>query len=205
MNLSALDALLTGACGSLTIMPDGVMQVDDPPEGAILSGAFNPLHHGHLGMARAATALSGLPVAFELAVLNADKGALAAATIRQRAAQFRGHATLILSRAPLFVQKAALYPGRSFVLGFDTAVRLLDPRYYGGPAERDAALTSLAAAGCRLLVAGRLAGACFATLSDLELPPHALGLFSAIPAELFREDISSSELRARRGPLPDLE
>lgn len=191
-----LDALLGDRIATLTIAPDGTARADAPPQGVIASGAFNPLHAGHLGMAAAAARLTGLPASFELPVLNADKGALDTAEIVRRAAQFAGRHTLTLSRAPLFVQKAALYPGRAFVLGYDTAERLLNPRYYGGEAGLHAALETLARSGCRLLVAGRLAQGCFHTLAELPVPPAYAGLFTAIPEQLFRADISSTALRA---------
>jgi hypothetical protein len=192
-----VERLAAGAYATLTIAPDGTTRADDPPRGAILSGAFNPLHAGHEGMAAAAARLTGLPVSFELAVVNADKGALDAAEIRRRAAQFAGRSTLTLSRAPLFVQKAALYPGRVFVLGYDTAARLLDPRYYGGEPAMLGALDAVAARGCRFVVAGRLAGDAFRTLADLHVPPAYAALFEPIPESLFRADISSTELRSR--------
>lgn len=194
---NAIDDLLAGRIATLTIPPEGVARADDPPEGALLSGAFNPLHAGHEGLAAAATRLTGLPVAFELAVVNADKGALDAAEIARRASQFAGRYTLVLSREPLFAGKARLYPGRSFVIGYDTAARILEPRYYGGEAGLEAALATLRAQGCRLLVAGRLDGSRFATLDDLPVPPAYRDLFVAIPEALFRADISSTELRAR--------
>ncbi len=193
-----IDQLLAGAIQTLTIGPDGAARADRPPHGVILSGAFNPLHAGHEGMAAAAARLTGLPASYELAVVNADKGALAPPEILRRAAQFSGWATLTLSRAPLFSQKAALYPGRSFVLGYDTAARMLEPDYYGGPAGLKAALGAIAARGCRLLVAGRLVEGRFRTLADLAPPPEHADLFVAIPEQLFRIDISSTELRERR-------
>lgn len=197
MDSNLLDALLAGQLASLTVEPDGSTSGDDPPAGALLSGAFNPLHHGHEGMAAAARALTGLPVAFELAVVNADKGTLDRAAILARASQFAGRHTLVLSRAPLFAQKAALYPGRSFVVGYDTAARLVEPRYYGGAAAMLAALATIQSAGCRVLVAGRLVDGVYRTLADLPVPPGLAELFAPIPPELFRADVSSSELRAR--------
>jgi hypothetical protein len=195
MDNELLSALMAGRIKNVTIDPGGMAVGDDPPEGALLSGAFNPLHRGHEGMAAAAAALTGLPVAFELAVVNADKGALAPSEVARRAAQFAGRHTLVLSRAPLFVQKAALYPGRLFVLGYDTAARLVAPRYYGGEAGMLAALAALRDAGCRFLVAGRLIEERFHTLADLPIPAAFAPLFAPIPEANFRADVSSTELR----------
>lgn len=195
MQIPQLDDLMAGRAHSLSLLPDGAVSVDDPPPGAILSGAFNPLHAGHLGMARAAGELSGLPVAFELAVLNADKGVLSRGEVVRRAAQFAGKYPLILSRAPLFASKAALYPGRTFVLGYDTAARLLAPHYYDGPDGLAQALAQLRAASCHFLVAGRLHAGRFQTLADLVVPSEFTELFTAIPEAMFRADLSSTALR----------
>ncbi|NJN18337.1 MAG: hypothetical protein HC822_19815 [Oscillochloris sp.] len=197
MNHAQLDDLLTGRIATLTLLPDGNAQSDDPPEGALLSGSFNPLHAGHLGMADATRRTAGLPVAFELPVINADKGQLSADEIVRRAEQFAGRETLVLSRAPRFVDKVKLFPGRLFVLGYDTAVRLIDPRYYDGNAGLIAGLNTLRAAGCRFLVAGRMVGDHFATIDDLVLPAGYGDLFAGIPESFFRADISSTELRRR--------
>lgn len=196
MDRHLLDELLAGRLATLTVAPDGATRGDDPPAGALLSGAFDPLHAGHEGMAAAAAALTGLPVAFELAVVNADKGALTADEVARRAAQFAGRHTLVLSRAPLFAQKAALYPGRAFVIGYDTAARVVAPRYYGGEAGMLAALAALRDAGCSFIVAGRLAAGRFQTLADLAIPAAFAALFTPIPEARFRADISSTALRA---------
>ena len=52
-----LDSLLAGKVKTVTMRPDGDMAADRPlGEMAMLSGAFNPLHAGHIQLARAATA-----------------------------------------------------------------------------------------------------------------------------------------------------
>lgn len=197
MHTALLSDLLAARCATLTIAPEGAARVDHPPEGLILSGSFNPLHPGHEGMLAAAGAMLGVPGAFELAVVNADKGALSPAEIARRSTQFAGRHTLVLSREPLFAGKAALYPGRAFVLGYDTAERLLDPRYYGGEAGLCAALDAIRAAGCALVVAGRLAGGSFRTAAELRVPAGYADLITPIPEARFRADISSTALRAR--------
>jgi hypothetical protein len=165
-------------------------------EGAVVSGAFHPLHDGHLGLAGAAQRHLGRPVAFELAMANADKPTIELAEVHRRAAQFAGRAPLLLTRVARFDEKAAFLPGTVFVLGADTAARVLEPRFYPTPGGLDAAMEALRAAGGRFLVAGRRSDARFLTLDDLALPPRHADLFEALPATAFRADVSSSEIRA---------
>ena len=178
------------------ILPDGAITTEPPA--AILSGAFNPLHAGHTGLAATAAALLGRPVAFELAAVNADKGPLPPAAVLDRLSQFAGRYPAYAANAPTFNQKARLYPGAVFVIGFDTAERVIQPRYYGdSQAGMLAALDELRARGNRFLVAGRLDdNGLFHELPELNLPAGYETLFEAIPARLFRHDVSSTEIRA---------
>ena len=75
---------------------------------AILSGAFNPLHDGHLGLADVATQILGHEVAFELAAANAGKPSLSEDQCKRRLLQFAGRNAVFVSSAPLFSAKAAL-------------------------------------------------------------------------------------------------
>ncbi|MFL5804500.1 MAG: hypothetical protein ACJ8CR_22490 [Roseiflexaceae bacterium] len=190
--------LLEGAARTLTVTPDGRRAADAPVRGVLLSGSFNPLHIGHEQLAYAAGTALGLPWSFELPIVNADKPPLGYAEIEHRLDQFRGLYRVVLSREPLFVGKAALFPGCVFAIGYDTAQRLIDPRYYGGEAGRDAALESIRDHGCRFLVAGRVVGGVFHTLDDIAIPAGLRDLFIALPESTFRADLSSSQIRAWR-------
>ena len=58
---------------------------------------------------------------------------LSAEEVARRVTQFTAlpPSPLLLTRLPLFTQKAQLLPGSLFVVGYDTAVRLVLPKYYG--------------------------------------------------------------------------
>ena len=184
---------------TLTVHPDGAMVANKPIEAAVLAGSFNPMHQGHEGLAHVAAQMLETRVVFEVSVVNADKPPLEEREVRRRLKQFHGKWKVILTRAPTFQEKAAVLPGCTFVLGWDTAERLVDPWYY---ADRETAmseaLSRIRAAGCRFLVAGRLHEGSFHTLADVPIPLGFEDLFEAMPESGFRMDISSTELRLSR-------
>jgi len=191
--------LQRGEISYFGVQDNGRIRTTDARPQVLLSGSFNPLHEGHLGMARAAARLLNKPVAFELAARNADKPPLPAPTVLYRLGQFAGRYTVYVSHAPTFVEKARLYPGTTFVVGFDTAVRILQPRFYGhSQANLCAALEAIREQDCQFLVAGRLSDdSHFRHAGDLDIPVGYAGLFQPLPPDQFREDISSTELRQR--------
>lgn len=171
--------------------PDGHIE-----EVALFPGSFNPLHHGHEALAAVASELLGREVVFELSVVNVDKPPLTHVEVERRVSQFAGRWRVLLTRAPRFVEKARLFPGRAFVIGWDTAVRLVHPRYYGDSARAmHDALEEMRDLGARFLVAGRTTDGTFLTLEDADLPEAFADLFEGIPESLFRADVSSTDLR----------
>jgi hypothetical protein len=165
-----------------------------PPVG-ILSGSFAPRHQGHVQLQQVAETILGQPVYYEMTVVNADKPPLDFDTIHQRRKNFTDQ-PLAVTASPTFLEKARLFPGTTFVIGADTAARVIHPRFYDNDSDqRDAALDAIAQLDCRFLVAGRLDNGRFLELATLELPKNAKDLFDAIPASLFRCDIASSDIR----------
>lgn len=192
-----IDALMSEHVQKAIVHPDGSISADMPFVGGILSGSFNPLHEGHENMADAASRMLGMPVAFELSVANADKPPLQAEEVRRRVAQFVGKGDIVLTQVPVFYEKAFLLPGCTFIIGVDTAVRLFDPRYYGNSESRMLlAIESMRQHECSFLVAGRVDGGKFRTLSEVHIPDGLASMFAEIPESAFRSDISSTQIRS---------
>ncbi len=190
-----LEQLLAGDARWVVRRPGGGLDVEGDVPPALLPGSFNPLHEGHREMMAAAARMIGNPAAYELSVANVDKPPLEEAEVVRRLAHFGPDDTVVLTRAETFQKKAALFPGSVFLLGWDTAVRLVAPRYYGGDTAMPMALAEMMAGGARFLVAGRADGGAFRTLADVDVPAGFAPMFTEIPESEFRRDVSSTELR----------
>lgn len=192
-----LQRLISGEVDTVVVDRDGSMRPDQPLKASLLPGSFNPWHRGHEGMAEAAEEILETEIVYELSVTNVDKPPLSEEEVTQRLSQFEGKARVVLTRAETYQKKARLFHGCVFVIGWDTAVRLVAPRYYGGEeAAMLAALAEMWAAGCSFLVAGREEGGAFRTLADVPIPQGFRPMFRSIPESAFRIDISSTTLRS---------
>jgi nicotinamide mononucleotide (NMN) deamidase PncC len=166
------------------------------PARAILPGAFNPLHLGHRRMAEIAGQVLGTPVVMELSIVNVDKPPLDYQEIERRLGQFAPQQRVCLTRAATFEEKSTLFPGATFTVGVDTLRRIADSRYYGDDSAAClAAIERIAGRGCRFLVFSRDVGTGFVRLADLDLPEALQAICREVPAEKFREDVSSTEIR----------
>ncbi|KAF6262762.1 hypothetical protein COO60DRAFT_1635750 [Scenedesmus sp. NREL 46B-D3] len=199
-------------CSAVTPAPDplqellaGRVRCVEFSEGArvYLPGSFNPLHEGHTAMLAAAVQMAGTGAegCFELTVQNADKGQLSLEDVQARVAQFvAAGLPLLVTSATLLVDKARLLPGSTFVLGWDTAVRIVMPKYYGNSeVGMQLVFRDIQHADCSFLVAGRVddkGDGSFKGLADIKLPSEVADLFAGIPEERFRSDVSSTALRA---------
>ncbi len=198
----AVDRLLAGELDRVTVRPDGRMLLSAVSPHVLVPGSFNPLHEGHVALARVAEELRQQPAAFEISVINVDKPPLSGETVRRRLAQFAWKSPVELTRAPTFLEKSRLFPNATFVIGADTAERLVAPRYYGDDELRmRVALDEIANSGASFLVAVRIDAT--GRVRGLKRYPSCRGGMP-ISSRRFRSsgsgfDISSSAIRALRG------
>jgi hypothetical protein len=197
----AIDRLVAGGLDRVTVQPDGQMVLSAPRPLVLFPGSFNPMHEGHRSLARVAEEVRQQPLAFEISVANVDKPPLLGETVRRRLAQFAWKSPVELTRAPTFVEKSRLFSKTTFVIGADTAERLVAPKYYGDDElQMQAALEEIATSGASFLVAVRIdALGRVRALADIAVPRRYADLFTEIPEHRFRLDVSSSALRARGG------
>lgn len=120
---------------------------------AILAGSFDPLTNAHLALARAAREVGGCDAVYlALSRQTVDKEARVRPTDTDRALLLRQVAMrepglgVVLFNRGLYAEQAvaarAAFPKAElrFIVGFDKARQIFDPRYY---ADRDAALRQL--------------------------------------------------------------
>jgi nicotinic acid mononucleotide adenylyltransferase/nicotinamide mononucleotide (NMN) deamidase PncC len=170
---------------------------DPAPAGdqLIFPGSFDPLHDGHRLMARIAEEIAERPLAYELSIVNVDKPPLDYQEIESRASQFRGQ-PLWLTRAATFIEKLAIFPRSTFVMGADTFVRLAEPKYYAGSQEAaDRAVRTIAENARGLIVFGRARDGVFEEPSTLPAPQPLRRIAYFVSEREFRIDISSTSLR----------
>ncbi len=164
----------------------------------LLPGSFNPPHAGHHQMMAVAEQVTGRRGAFELTLRNADKPDLDYLSVQERLAALTDR-DVWLSNQATFSAKAELFPNTTFVLGTDTMKRIGETRFYRHSLqERDAAIQRLQTLNIEFLVFGRADNGDFVTLEDIELPNALRQMCQSVPESLYRNDLSSSQIRADR-------
>ena len=97
-------------------------------------------------MAKQASKKLDEPVYFEISLTNVDKPPIDFISLSQRLdslREYKGKAfvgRVCTFIAPLFLQKAALFPNSTFIVGADTINRIFDAKYYNGAADTSAIL-----------------------------------------------------------------
>jgi cytidyltransferase-like protein len=193
--------------------PSGKMLINVPIHKlnklVLVPGSFNPLHDGHKFLLEEGKKLAnGL---YELCVFNVDKPPLGKREIMKRLSQF--DCPVILTNTPTFVEKAKMFPGVSYSIGIDTALRLIDPIYSNGDSTvMIKNFLKMQFASTEFFVASRTLSACnlgdrfrlnqVLEPTDLVTLPLIIDKINPLIREMFKEivdnihkDVSSSALR----------
>ena len=175
-----------------------------PSDALMLSGSFRPLHRAHRALLGAGLRVSAkdLTPCFEISVRNVEKPDIAIADLEARVAQFtEPNDIVVVTRAATFLEKARLMPGTAFVIGYDTAIRLFDDRFYAGSnvaSPSVAAMSEVRELGSSFIVGGRHdADGNFKTARDVEVPEGFGSLLVEVPEAVFLDPISSTQIRRR--------
>ena len=173
-----------------------------PPNAIVLAGSFRPLHRGHRSLLESALTVLNEPLipCFEISITNVEKSDIATSDLNARLEQFdQPDDTVVITRAATFVEKARLMTGTTFAIGYDTAVRLFDDRFYAdavASSQTADAMEEIRNLDCRFVVGGRHdQNGRFRTVRDLEIPKGFESLLTEIPEAVFADPISSTEIR----------
>ncbi len=171
------------------------VKIENTKNYALMPGSFNPPHEGHLGLADNFRLNHGQNVVFEIGTNPPHKTPPTVQDLLKRAKLLRGRDVLFTQDIPMYLEKARAFPQMSMIVGADTLLRMLDPRWGINIPDM---LEELDVLDNRFYVAGRLVDGKFVTRDDIvkSLPhPKYKDNFIALDG---RWDVSSTELRNKK-------
>ncbi|MBC78319.1 MAG: hypothetical protein CL745_01765 [Chloroflexi bacterium] len=163
----------------------------------ILSGSFNPLHYGHTKLLDYSSNKFDRNKFYEISISNVDKPDINIEDLISRLENFQNDEKIIITRSSRFFEKANLFPNSYFVIGYDTAIRVLDESYLAPDESLDDLFYVIKNKLCKFIVAGR-ANTTIPKFNNLNLNDviqKYRTFFYIIEEKEFREDISSTEKR----------
>ncbi len=151
-----------------------------------MPGSFNPLHDGHRDIAWKTGELINQQCVYMVTADSVHKKALTVSEMLDRVAMTRLERygvyqvgdILFTQNDPLFIDKAQKFPGCGFIIGYDTAARMLDPKW--GP-EIVPMLHEFRKYKTRFYVCGRIMDGELKTIKDLNYPSYFNDLFIEVP------------------------
>ena len=161
----------------------------------ILSGSFNPLHEGHIELLKASSKEFKKNPLFEISIKNVDKSEINFNDLMDRINQFKSLGKLVVTNSEKFEEKSKIFKESIFVIGYDTALRLVDNKYYNDDFRKS--LKIIEKNNCSFLVSGRIINKKYKKPNNINFEGYDY-LFNILSEEKFRIDISSTELRRLR-------
>ncbi|WP_091932216.1 nucleotidyl transferase family protein [Methanolobus profundi] len=159
----------------------------------VLSGSFNPFHKNHFEMIRIASERINGPVDLEISLANVDKPPIDHISLDSRVSSImenydgRYMGNIYLTNAPLFADKAILFPGSVFIIGMDTLNRLFNIKYYRKDENTDELIEHFREYGIRFMVFQRKGSE---VSENIDIPD----ICEIVPLETYMDDGTSSTL-----------
>jgi len=186
--------------GQRKILP---LNLSESKRQILFPGAFNPMHEQHVNMARKISEITGSKVDLELCVRNVDKPALNFVEINSRTDLLKNQLAdspwigdLYLTGTPTFAEKSVYFPGVKFLVGWDTFVRISNPKY----GDLDKVIQTFNQNNTNFLVFHRIQnGKSSAENMEIEkIHPGLLAISKIYPADILPPvEISSSDIRKK--------
>ena len=161
----------------------------------ILSGSFNPLHEGHIELLKASSKEFKKNPLYEISIKNVDKSKINFNDLINRINQFKSLGKLVVTNSAKFEEKSNIFKKSIFVIGYDTALRLVDDKYYDDDFRKS--LKIIEKNNCSFLVSGRFINKKYKKPNNINFEEYDY-LFNILSEEKFRIYISSTELRRLR-------
>lgn len=167
----------------------------------------NPLHRGHINIAKYIQEVEGKEVVCLISTNHPEKGQLDKEEAIRRLSQFYALGPVILyNQSGMYIDMAAMFKGCSFIIGVDVLKKLFSGKYLGESEEREsnieAMMQKILSYGTKFYIVGRnLKGLGWVSAMDaikFWAPTEYKDLF--IPV-LYRDDVSSTELRNKMKPI----
>jgi nicotinamide mononucleotide (NMN) deamidase PncC len=162
--------------------------------GIIFSGSFNPCHKNHAAMAKIAYERYGSPVTFEISLANVDKPPTDFISLESRINSLKTYANegffgnICLTNAPLFADKALLFPDSRFLIGSDTMNRIFNEKYYREGENRVTLIEHFKRHNISFLVFHRQD----VELGELGIDKNVLEICEIMPHDTYMDDGTSS-------------
>ena len=171
-----------------------ISNIKNTPE-LIFPGSFNPLHEGHIKMKELAEKKTGMHTTFEICAKNADKPPLTFYEIKRTIDQFQNDESWMLTSAGRFSEKAEMFPNSVFIIGADTLLRVFDEKFYKSHKDMMDHIQRFNDHNINFLVFGRKVNKKFVSLDKIKIPEIISARCTGFEETIFRDDISSTELR----------